>query len=255
MRIALLISGGGSTAQAVINATKNGKLQNLITPAVVVSSRSDALGIQKAKELGVPVEIVRQKDYSSPEGFGQALCKVFETYNIEFISQNGWMAMTPINILEKFVNNIINQHPGPLDPGFADFGGKGMYGERVTCARLVYCILTQDENPWTEATVQFVTEEYDKGALISVRELPFEKVDRRISQKDIVENISVQEFIKNKTKQIQQELLPLEHENVIETLYLLAQGKRPSFVRQERLVPEENLTILAFAKKMAIELF
>ncbi len=255
MRIALLISGSGSTAQAIINAAKFGKLQNLVTPAIVISSNPNAPGLAKAQELQVQTAVIEKRQYNEQKDFGNALLAELSQHHVDLISQNGWLPLLPKNVIDQFNGKIINQHLGPLDPGFPDFGGKGMYGARVMCARLIYCILTEEEFPWTEATVHYVTEEFDKGALIAVREFPFEKIDRRMTKKDIEENTSVQEFIKNKTKQLQKELLPLEHATVIEALFLLAQGKHPSFVREERLIPDENVPILLFAKKMAIQLF
>lgn len=254
MRVALLISGGGSTAQTVINATKHGKLYGLVTPALVISSDPHAGGLQKAQELDVPCVVIERDMFSTQEEFGKAILTKLADYQIDFVSQNGWLMLTPKNVIEAFTDKIINQHPGPLDPGHPDFGGKGMFGARVMCARLIYCVLSQGEHLWTEATVHHVTEEFDNGELISVRTLSFARV-KDVTQRQIEEDVTIQKFIKEQTKQLQQQLLPLEHENVIEALYLFARGNNPVFLRKNRLVPDENVPLLTFAKKMAIQLF
>lgn len=117
-RLALLISGSGTTMEAVIKAYQEKRL----------------LGIR-------PVDL---------------------------ISQNGWMPLTPENVVKRYEGRAFNQHPGPLDPGRSkfDFGGKGMFGSRVTCARVAFEWVVGEKNPWTEATTHYVTEKYDEGDLL-----------------------------------------------------------------------------------------
>lgn len=255
MKLAILISGGGTTAQAIIHATKNGSLENLVTPAVVISSNPNATGLMKATQLGIPTEIVERKNYKKDEEFGKDLLQILQKYNVEFISQNGWLPLLPRNVIAEFPNHIINQHPGPLDPGYEDFGGKGMYGARVTCARLLYCLFIQNTDPWTESDIHYVTNEFDRGSLIRIVKMGLPKVERRITPEDCEYSIAVQEYVKHITEQIQAKLLPIEHENVIVSLKEFAKGRMPEKIRESRLVPEENLSVLHTAKKIAIHLF
>jgi len=253
LNVALLISGGGTTAEAIIKSSKEGVLKDLVSPVVVVSSSKDAGGIAKAQALGIPVEIVDRQVFSSQDEFGQALLAVLEKYGAQLISQNGWLPLTPKNVIEAFHNKIINQHPGPLDPGRPDFGGKGMFGARVVCARLLYCFFTNEEHPWTESTVHYVTEEFDKGTIIRSVELPFSAPDRKIGPENVEMSIPVAEYVKHVTKLIQEELLPIEHENVIQTLASLARGETPTCIREQPLVADTQM--LTQSKRLAIKLF
>ena len=138
-RLALLISGGGTTAQAIIRACKVGRI--LVTPALVISSTKEAGGIQKALDEGIALEdvvVISRREYGNSERFGEAILKACKQRGINVIGQYGWMVKTPPNVIAAFSQRMINQHPGPLDPGRPDFGGRGMYGKRVHCARLFF---------------------------------------------------------------------------------------------------------------------
>lgn len=223
MRLAILISGSGSTAEAVVNAG--------ITPVIVISSRLDAGGVSKMKKLGIPVTIV-----GNPSG----LLTVLENNRVNVISQNGWLPLTPLNVIAKFKGNIINQHSGPLDPGGEDFGGKGMYGRRVTAARIAFCRLS-GRNFWTESSVHHVTEDFDRGAIIRVEKLAIDKNTLPIAQA---------------TDETVRALLPLEHKNVIAVLRNFSKtGTFTKFQRKIRLVSLKEMLLLAKAKELAIELF
>jgi len=255
MRIGILISGSGTTAATIVDATRNSVLKEKITVAVVIASSSQAQGIIKMQQKGIPVEVVEKRDFPDSEAFGEKILFVLEKYGVELISQNGWIPYLPKNVIAAFQKKIINQHPGPLDPGHPDFGGKGMYGARVICARLLYCIFAEEKNPWTESDVHFVTEEIDKGDLVRIKKMDLPRITRRISVEDCKKSLPVQEFIKHETKQIQARLLPIEHENVIEALSIIAGGIYETPHRQSPLIPESNVELLHQAKSIAIHLF
>ncbi|OGH27514.1 MAG: hypothetical protein A3C27_01870 [Candidatus Levybacteria bacterium RIFCSPHIGHO2_02_FULL_39_36] len=252
IRTALFISGGGSTAEAVIKAHQSGELRGIL-PIVVISSRSDAPGIQKAESLGVQTRIVQRKDFSSPESFGEQLLRTLKSYGVELVSQNGWLPLTPTSVVQEYRERIINQHPGPLDPGRGnDFGGKGMYGSRVTAARLGYSWIG-GEDFWTEATTHHVTEKYDDGDLIRIVQMDIPPLGRLVT---IAELQNFPQPLIDKTKEVQAKLLPLEHRNVIATLQMFAeQGSLPHSRRPKPLIPEGREQILLEAKRLAIELF
>jgi phosphoribosylglycinamide formyltransferase-1 len=245
MRLAILISGSGTTAKSIIEACQEGRLKN-VEPAIVISSKNDAPGIEKAKSLGIETRVVSPKDYSNSIAFGEKLLEIFREFKVDFISQNGWLPLTPVNVVKEYQGRIINQHPGPLDPGRKlDFGGKGMYGKRVTCARIVYAFLTKEKNPWTEATVHFVNEEYDKGDLLRIEKMNFPPLFGKFDEN----------LILVKTLELQEKLLPLEHENVINALKKIVEGKAKGFRRKRPLIPKKNEKILLKAKEIAIKLF
>lgn len=255
MNIGILISGGGTTAQAIIHATRNGELQQKITPAVVICSNKQATGIEKIRALEIPLEILEKKSFDIEKKYGEKILEILQQYQVDFVSQNGWLPFIPKNVIDAFPNRIINQHPGPLDPDRPDFGGKGMYGARVSCARLLYCIFIQDNDPWTESDIHYVTEAYDKGNLIRIVKMGLPKIERRISIADCENSIPVQEYIRHITKQIQEKLLPIEHENIIAVLKEFSEGKKPEVSRKIPLIPEKNIELLHQAKRLAIQLF
>ena len=164
MNLAILLSGEGTTAARIISECRwDGKLYGM-NAALVIASRPDAGGIEKARSLGVKEEnivVIERKDFETPEAFGEAILVQCAKRNIDIIGQYGWMVMTPANVVEKYEGRMINQHPGPLDiypnapDGRAghDFGGAGMYGMRVHAARLCFVQKTGHDF-WTEATAQ-----------------------------------------------------------------------------------------------------
>ena len=252
LQIALLISGSGTTMEAIIKACQKGVLAGLVEPTVVVSSRQDNQGIKKAKKYGIKTFVVRPKDFLTSEAFGERLIEIFRDFDIDLVSQNGWLPLTPPNVVKRFSGKIINQHPGPLDGKRPGFGGKGMYGARVTCARLAFLRVTGQENPWTESTIHYVSERFDEGSLIRVVRLAVPLFPRPVTIAQLRKNS--QKLIEM-TKLIQKKLLPLEHRNVIAVLRAFAEGNPPHFIRSQPLIPSGQEWILLEAKKLARELF
>jgi phosphoribosylglycinamide formyltransferase 1 len=254
---AFLISGSGTTAEAVIMACHEGTLSG-INPAVVVSSRRDAQGIDRAEALGIPTEVVPYREYSDREEFDHDLLLVLERHGVELVSQNGWLVQTPDEVIETYPGHIINQHPGPLDNGRPDFGGKKMYGAAVTCARLAYLSniavmgVISSEDISTEATVHHVTENYDEGGIIRFDRLFFSDM---IDPRSLVRMQYDNDFLRQITHRIQSKLLPIEHTLVQRVLQDFADGRAMSYFRCQRLVPDEYVTILDRSKKLAISLF
>lgn len=252
IRTALLISGGGSTAEAIIKACQSKKLKG-ISPVAVISSQPDAGGIEKAKALGIKTYVVEPQKFLNHEAFGNKLLRLFKRLKVDLISQNGWMPLTPPNVVKACEGKIINQHPGPLDPeNHLDFGGKRMYGSRVTCALLAYRWIT-DKDYWTQASTHFVNEKYDQGDLIRTLQMDVPKLGRPTS---IAQLKSDPKKLIKTTKEVQKTLLPLEHQNVIETLKMFTKNRTVSEHKRTRpLVENENTQILAQAKRLAIRLF
>jgi phosphoribosylglycinamide formyltransferase-1 len=136
--IAVLISGGGSNLQAIIDSQKAGLLD--VDIRVVVSNKHDAFGIERAKEAGIPTEVFGLHDYrtanpqASREDFDAALSDVIAQYKPELVVLAGWMLILGSRFLDKFPNRVINLHPSIL-PSFP--GAHGVehaldYGVRVT---------------------------------------------------------------------------------------------------------------------------
>lgn len=239
-RLALLITSGGTTMAAILEACRTGPLQGLIEPVLVISNKHDAGGLTKARTAGLTeddIEVCDPRTFFCPEDFGTSLLCHLANRGVDLIGQYGWLPLTPVNVVKAFPGQIINQHPGPLDYGHPDFGGKGMFGRRVHCARLLYARETKDPaDLWTEAVSHYVTEQYDQGAVIASRRIEIAPEDDTYS--------------------LQAKVLPVEHEVQIKALELMARGLvRPRISLDRPLVPPERYELLAECKRIASLLF
>lgn len=232
LRVCMLISDKGTTATAVINACKTGRLPK-VEPVLVICSNPEAPGIQKVQEAGMPkqdVVVIGSMSFDCPEAFGETILRECRVRGVDFIGQYGWMPVTPENVIAAYPQMIIHQHPGPLDPGRPDFGGKDMRGRRVNWARL-YFVRRTGHDYWTEASVQLVAPEYGMGALLGYKRL------------EILETDS--------PKTLRHRLLPLEHQLQIETLMVFSQGHPTTLQRPSPLIMPDEIPILEQAKGIA----
>jgi len=248
--VAILISGGGTTAEATIKACQSGQLTG-VNP-VVISSNPDAKGNQRVKALGIEPYIIDREQFANRKEFNEELLKLLEKLQIDIISLQGWLLLISPAIVAKYKGKIFNQHPGPMDPGRPDFGGSGMSTPyRVNSARIAY-IWATGEDPWTESDTHFVAEEFDKGDLIRVEKMPIPAKRKKISIEELRK--TPEELIKT-THEVQKAFYPIEHRNVIATLQMFINGNVKAFKRKKPLIPEKNISTLSEAKKLAMELF
>ena len=154
-RIAVLVSGGGTNLQALINAEKSGIIQSG-SIELVVSSNPNAYALERAKKHGIPSAVVSKKECGSQEAFEAALCRVLDEKQIELIVLAGFMTILSEAFTSRYARRIINVHPS-LIPSFC---GAGFYGLRVHEAALEYGVKV------TGATVHFVNEIPDGGEII-----------------------------------------------------------------------------------------
>ncbi|MFI4913016.1 MAG: phosphoribosylglycinamide formyltransferase [Sedimentisphaeraceae bacterium JB056] len=155
LRLAVLLSGGGTT---MVNIQKNideGRLNAEI--CMVISSRGDVKGIDRAKKIGVEPLVIRRKDYTCIEDFSDTIAEKLREQSIDLVVQAGWLCLWLIP--DDYVNRVMNIHPSLLP----SFGGKGMWGHHVHEAVLeAGCKVSG-------CTVHFCTNEYDKGPIIVQR--------------------------------------------------------------------------------------
>jgi phosphoribosylglycinamide formyltransferase 1 len=158
LRLGFLISGSGRTMMNFHELIKQKELNAEI--AVVISSRSDTVGVEKAKKAGLPLEIIRKKDYPDVGGFSRQIRKSLLTAKVNLVIQAGWLCLW--NIPSEFENKVMNIHPALLPA----FGGQGMWGHNVHEAVInAGCKVSG-------CTVHFCTNEYDKGPIIVQRTCP-----------------------------------------------------------------------------------
>ena len=154
-RIAVLVSGGGTNLQALIDAQKSGVLTSGEI-VLVVSNREDAYALKRAEQAGIEGVLLTRKGCGSQDAFEQALIETLEAHHIDLIVLAGFMSILSAEFTSRYPNRILNIHPS-LIPSFC---GKGYYGLRVHEAALQYGVKV------TGATVHFVNEIPDGGRIL-----------------------------------------------------------------------------------------
>ena len=155
-RIAVLVSGGGTNLQALLDAEEAGKLPHGEI-ALVISNNPDAYALERARRHGVPGAVITKKECGSKEAFEAALQAVLERNGTDLIILAGFMAILSEKFTSKWPKRILNVHPS-LIPSFC---GEGFYGLKVHEAALAYGVKV------TGATVHFVNEVCDGGEIIA----------------------------------------------------------------------------------------
>ena len=169
-RVAVLVSGGGTNLQAILDAQKSGVIHSGEV-ALVISNRANAYALERARQAGVPALTVLKSECGSAEAFEEAIARALEENRIDLIVLAGFMAILSARFTDRFAGRIINVHPS-LIPSFC---GAGFYGLRVHEAALRKGVKV------TGATVHFVNEIPDGGEIIlqkAVRVLPGDTPER-----------------------------------------------------------------------------
>jgi phosphoribosylglycinamide formyltransferase-1 len=155
LKLAVLVSGGGTNLQALIDQIEQNKLTG-VKIEVVVSNKAGVQALARAKQHGIPSEVILKKEYTEKEEFGEALLKLLNRYQVDLIVLAGCLLIIPEQIIQSYRNRIINIHPS-LIPSFC---GDGYYGLKVHEAVLARGVKV------TGATVHFVDEGTDTGPII-----------------------------------------------------------------------------------------
>ena len=153
--IGVLVSGGGTNLQKLIDAQNAGEIKNGAI-RVVISSRADALALERAKRAGIEAISLSRKDYPDVDTYSQALIDALNERGVELVVLAGFLTITGENFVRAFENRILNVHPALLP----SFGGKGYYGLHVHEAVLQRGVKV------TGATVHFVNEVCDGGPIV-----------------------------------------------------------------------------------------
>ncbi|MBS6639626.1 phosphoribosylglycinamide formyltransferase [Agathobaculum sp.] len=166
INIAVLVSGGGTNLQALIDAQQAGKIENGRI-ALVVSSNPNAYALERAAKADIPTAVLRRKDFGTADSYAGALDTLLREKGIGLIVLAGFMTVLPDSFCRLYENRIINVHPS-LIPSFC---GEGYYGLRVHEAALAKGVKV------TGATVHFVSEVVDGGAIIAQKAVEVEEDD------------------------------------------------------------------------------
>ncbi|MBX7256977.1 MAG: phosphoribosylglycinamide formyltransferase [Candidatus Hydrogenedentes bacterium] len=158
IRIAVLLSGSGTTLQNIIDLIEKSELSARVV--CVVGSRADAYGLERARKHGIPAALVARKAYSDTASFSDAIWAEVRKHDADLVVLAGFMSL--LDIPDDFENRVINVHPA-LIPAFC---GKGMYGHHVHEAVLAYGAKVSG------CTVHFANAKYDEGPIILQEPVP-----------------------------------------------------------------------------------
>lgn len=177
-RICVLVSGGGTNLQALIDAQKDGIIKSGEI-SLVISNNPDAYALERAQNAGIKTAVVNKKECASQTEFEQKLIDVLTENKIDLIILAGFMCILSENFTSRYPKRIINVHPS-LIPSFC---GKGFYGLHVHEAALDYGVKV------TGATVHFVNEIPDGGEIILQKAVDIEEGDTpETLQRRVMEN-------------------------------------------------------------------
>jgi phosphoribosylglycinamide formyltransferase-1 len=184
VNIGVLISGGGTNLQNIIDNIDNGNINGKIS--VVISNKKDAYGLKRARKAGIEALYINRKEFSTEEDFNEAIIYELKKRNVELVVLAGYLKVLSHEFIEQYKNKIINIHPS-LIPSFC---GKGYYGEKVHQKVLEYGVKI------TGATAHFVDEGTDTGPII---------IQKAVQVKDD----DTVEILKNRVLKVEHEILPL----------------------------------------------
>lgn len=177
LRVVVLVSGGGTNLQAILDAIDNGKIKNAEVVGVI-SNNANAYALTRAEQHNIPNECISPKNYENRDVFNDALLEGVSKYNPDLIVLAGFLVAIPEKMVKAFPEKIINIHPS-LIPSFC---GKGYYGLKVHEAALQRGVKV------TGATVHYVDEGTDTGKIIFQKPVMIEEGDTpEILQKRVME--------------------------------------------------------------------
>lgn len=166
LKLAVLVSGGGTNLQAIIDAISAGKITNACI-SVVISNNASAYALERARAHGIEALCISPKDFESREAFNQAFLDKLNSYNVDLVVLAGFLVVLPEMMIKEYTNRIVNIHPS-LIPSFC---GKGFYGLKVHEGVLARGVKV------TGATVHFVDEGTDTGPIILQKAVEVEQGD------------------------------------------------------------------------------
>jgi phosphoribosylglycinamide formyltransferase 1 len=227
-RLAILISGTGTTMSEIIRSQQSGFLN--LDIACVISNDPGAPGLILAQQLGISKQDIIVIPQKPKEDFGQRLLLELKKHQTTLVGQHGWLPLTPKIVINSFPNRIFNQHPG--NPHL--FGGRGMWGATVHQAALDFYLKTGiEENTWM--TIQKVAPIFDEGETLSALPVQIKKIDSFSSLK--------------------KRCLSIEHQNAVEFYQkFLSKNLHPVKLTDINDLSQKESNILNVCKQHAISL-
>ena len=155
LRVGVMVSGGGTNLQAILDAVEEGRITN-VEIEVVISNNPGAYALERAKNHGIEAVCMSPKDYETRDDFNRAFLEKVDEYHLDLIVLAGFLVKIPEAMVEKYEHRIINIHPSLIP----SFGGVGYYGLKVHEAALARGVKV------TGATVHYVDGGMDTGPII-----------------------------------------------------------------------------------------
>lgn len=208
-RIAVMVSGGGSNLQAIIDGIDNGYITDCKI-GIVISNKTGAFALKRAEKAGIPSYVVRPSEFIDKDQYNRYILRLLKENKIDFIVLAGYLSILGAEIIDYYRYKIINIHPS-LIPSFC---GMGFYGSRVHKAVLDYGVKI------TGATVHFVDEQADTGPIILQQAV-------EVLDGDNVDTLS------SRVLEVEHKLLPL-------AVKLLVEGRLKIEGRWVSIIPKEE---------------
>ena len=206
LKIGVLVSGGGTNLQAIIDACQTGNIPGEVV--VVISNRKEAYALERAKKNRIEALYIDKKDFITNRDYAQRLAEEMDKREVELVCLAGFLLLIDPFFIDKYKNKIMNIHPALLPA----FGGKGMYGKNVHRAVLEYGCKVSG------VTVHFINEKYDQGAIILQKTV-------NVLDNDTVDSLSSR-------------ILEEEHKIYVQAVRLFAKKKLDIKARKVRIIEE-----------------
>jgi len=193
--LGVLVSGGGSNLQSIIDSANEGILKGLAEVVLVISNNPDAYALKRAVNEDIKAVCIERKSFEDEKSFNGAVLKELQSAKVDIVCLAGYLRLIGREIIENYRNKILNIHPALLPK----FGGKGMYG------RYVHEAVVKSKETVSGATVHLVDESYDTGKIIVQQEV-------KISGNDTPQNVA------EKVLAVEHEIYPKAVKILIEKL-------------------------------------
>ena len=180
-KLAVLVSGGGSNLQSIIDESKDGILKDIAEVVIVISNNPDAYGLTRAKNENIKAVALDYKNMDKQD-YDNQMYNLIKESGADIICLAGYLKKVSDKIVKEYKSRILNIHPALLPK----FGGKGMYGH------FVHEAVVKAKEKKSGPTVHYVDENYDTGSIILQKEVPVYETD---SAEDVAKKVLVQEHI------------------------------------------------------------
>jgi len=165
LKFAVLISGGGTNLQALIDAVEDGIIPAKI--AVVISDREGAFGIERAKRHGIASYVVTRNTFGNASERDEKLLEILKSHDVDFVMLAGYLSILTKNVVKNYEKRIINIHPALIPK----YSGKGFYGD------VIHEAVLKNKDRQTGVTLHFVDSGVDSGPIIIQERIPVFEVD------------------------------------------------------------------------------